>query len=259
MNKLVSKNPVWRFKQGKKIQKGYDGLKTKYQYYYLNPDTGHVGIRRDSSSGADNDVRLTHRYIFNGKQYGSFNGGKNYYELMTGRPLSQKANNQLLNLIDRGKKKSIPLRTTTPRFLSKYANMANTIGGASNIKSWQEKLKNYYTPGTYNPDSIWGANTQAAYDRYLADQVKQNVKFSVDDLSNEISDTAGLEKAKEIPSVNQQVVPEQPNYSDYINWRNALNLHYTNPFVTYAKQGSKLISRNPIWRFKSVNFRKVAQ
>lgn len=53
-------------------------------------------------------------------------------------------------------------------------------------------------------------------------------------------------------------MPQYNNNSDYINWRDALNLRYTNPFVSYAKQGSKLVSKNPIERFKR-NFMKVDQ
>ena len=33
-------------------------------------------------------------------------------------------------------RKVINKQRITPRFLSKYANMANTIGGANNIKAW---------------------------------------------------------------------------------------------------------------------------
>jgi len=61
--------------------------------------------------------------------------------------LSHKANNQLLAAIERGKSKSTvgarginksksAVSITTPRFLSKYANMADTIGGVNNIRAW---------------------------------------------------------------------------------------------------------------------------
>lgn len=279
MNKLVSKNSVQRFKQGRKIIKAEDGwtlirgraVQTPVSFY--------------------DRKKLTHRYILNGKQYGSFDGGKTYYGLSEGgRPLSHKANNQLLAAIERGKSKSTvgarginksksAVSITTPRFLSKYANMADTIGGANNIKAWQQKLKNYYAPGTYNPDSVWGANTQAAYERYLAEQnnnlglvklepvstspMKESVQqndFAQDKQTgypsmetiqssnpvlNQQNDFAS-DRQNYYPSTTTNIVSYNPNF----NWRNALAESQKLHFV---KQGGQLYSRNPIKRFK--NFR----
>ena len=285
MNKLVSKNSIQRFKQGRKIIKGADGLKaTKYgeQAYFLD-NNGKVYIGNVNHLGASNSKRLTHRYTLAGKQYGSFDGGKTYYSLSEGgRPLSHKANNQLLAAIERGKSKStVGARgITTPRFLSKYANMADTIGGVNNIRAWQQKLKNYYAPGTYNPDSIWGDNTQAAYERYLADNninlglvklepvsispVKESVQqndFAQDKqtgypstetiqssspILNQQNDFV-QDKQNHYPSTTTNIVSYNPNF----NWRNALAESQKLHFV---KQGGQLYSRNPIKRFKS-NFR----
>ena len=102
MNKLVSKNSVQRFKQGRKIIKAADGLKANEfgteQAYFLG-DSGKVFKGNIGSNGK----RLTQRYTYKGKQYGSFNGGKTYYDLNdgAGRPLSYKANQQVLAAIGR--------------------------------------------------------------------------------------------------------------------------------------------------------------
>lgn len=155
---------------------------------------------------------------------------------------------------------------TTPRFLSKYSNMSNVIGGANNIKAWQEKLKNYYAPNTYNPDSIWGDNTQAAYEKYLEDQTKQNIKFGASDMIADINDTSGLEKAKEVvpnyettyfdPHAKElfdKVVLRNPgynfNYNPYSSFTFNTPLTFNKP-ITFSKQGSKLLKKNSINKFK---------
>jgi len=52
-----------------------------------------------------NGKRLTQRYIFKGKQYGSFDGGKSYYSLDSGNPLDSKSNTYLLSRINYTPKK----------------------------------------------------------------------------------------------------------------------------------------------------------
>ena len=105
MNKLVSKNPVQRFKEGRKILKGADGLKANEygeQAYFLDR-TGKV-FKGHIDQSPENK-RLTQRYTLNGKQYGSFDGGKQYYNLSSLKPLDYKSNSYLLAAIDRGKQK----------------------------------------------------------------------------------------------------------------------------------------------------------
>lgn len=104
MNKLVSKNPVQRFKQGRKIVKAEDGwrlINGRATKLDMNPNV-------KQSSNFLNTPTLTQRYIVNGKQYGSFDGGKTYYGLDDGgRPLSYKANQQLLSAIGRRNKPKV--------------------------------------------------------------------------------------------------------------------------------------------------------
>lgn len=244
MNKLVSKNSVQRFKQGKKIVKAKGGLRTKYFPEEFDKDYTHNFLTL---------LRLGYRKI---------NG-------VWMSPEEQEQNRKATN--KKGTKVII-----TPRFLSKYANMANTIGGANNIRAWQQKLKNYYAPGTYNPDSVWGDNTQAAYERYLAEQnnnlglvklepvsispVKESVQqndFAQDKQTgypsmetiqssnpvlNQQNDFAS-DRQNYYPSATTNIVSYNPNF----NWRNALAESQKLHFV---KQGGQLPSRNPVERFK---------
>lgn len=314
MNKLVSKNSVQRFKQGNQIIKAEEGTVAKWQRRIKHPIDAYNNL----------DKRIPNPFVWMDNQlkkignslvvedYTPENGGtinnkireqrnKQKTTTTSEKSISKKLENQELvkkawNKLEedainkRGiykpKSNTRSSITTTPRFLSKYANMANTIGGANNIKAWQQKLEKFYTPGTYNPDSIWGDNTQAAYERYLATQFKTPTISSGEDIT-------GLEKAREITPNKQTISSEQNDFAlqksanypttyeitysnpyvkelfDKVVLRNPVrytpyynsNLSYYTPsrFVTFSKEGSKLIFRNPIQRFKSINFRKVAQ
>lgn len=288
MNKLVSKNSVQRFKQGRKIVKAEDGWTLIRGRAVQTPISFH------------DRKKLTHRYILAGKQYGSFDGGKTYYGLSEGgRPLSYKANNQLLAAIERGKSKSTvgarginksknTVSTTAPRFLSRYSDRMSEIGGVNNIKAWQEKLKDYYDAGTYNPDSVWGDNTEKAYRKYLADNninlglvklepvsispVKESVQqndFASDKQNYYPSATMSTPSTETVPAQQNDFASKSSGYQSgqsrgaqlfnnitlrpefkYGYWR----MFNTNPFTIYSKQGSKLVYKNPVKRFKS-NFR----
>lgn len=262
MNKLVSKNSVQRFKQGRKIIKAEDGwrlINGKATKLDMNPNV-------KQSSNFLNAPSLTQRYIFAGKQYGSFDGGKTYYGLSEGgRPLSHKANNQLLAAIERGKSKSTvgarginksksAVSITTPRFLSRYSDRMSEIGGVNNIRAWQEKLRDYYDAGTYNPDSVWGDNTEKAYQKYLAEQ-NNNINLGLEKLNPvSISPVKESVQQNDFAQDKQNHYPSTTNivsYNPNFNWRNALAESQKLHFV---KQGGQLYSRNPIKRFKS-NFR----
>jgi hypothetical protein len=58
-----------------------------------------------------NGKRLTQRYTFKGKQYGSFDGGKSYYSLDSGKPLDSKSNTYLLSRINYTPEKGIKKET----------------------------------------------------------------------------------------------------------------------------------------------------
>ena len=235
MNKLVSKNPIQRFKQGRKIVKGADGLKsTKYgeQAYFLDNNgkvyTGHI-----NHLGSSNSKRLTHRYVLNGKQYGSFDGGKTYYGLSEGgRPLSYKANQQLLKMIGNSKNKKSPDLTnnitsnrvstpvsTTRRPLKTKEQWESEFNDAKNkltakqlmyldslnintnsAEEMQKSINAYNKDSGLVEDNKWGPNSQAALSKILSSMPN--------DYRNE--DTQwGLDNEKNVPDV-VPVVPTKP-------------------------------------------------
>ena len=253
MQNLVNKNPVQRFKQGRKIVKAQDGTDT-FRFSY-----GSYVNNRTKQRLSPEEYK---KYVLNKLRKAGYIDKNNSW---TGPTSTTTA-----------------ITTTTPRFLSKYSNMESTIGGANNIKAWQQKLKNYYAPGTYNPDSIWGANTQAAYDKYLADQAKQSVKFTVPSITeptqNELSELDKRakpitvsptttqqneftqDKQTNYPSISRSTAQElfdkvilrdefKTPYNPNFNWKNAPKLsYYPKLNYYYAKKGVKLIP-------KSKNFR----
>ena len=203
MNKLVSKNSVQRFKQGRKIVKAADGLKANEfgteQAYFLG-DTGKVFIGNIGSNGK----RLTQRYTYKGKQYGSFDEGKTYYELNSnngGRPLSYKANQQMLAAIERRNKPKVddtPGGTggTGGTGINDVGFMGVKRGGPvkdfndaikdykakliasgsfydsdfADTRSFQKALNRYFGKDGYGSivaDNKWGNQTQRAFDEAL--------------------------------------------------------------------------------------------
>lgn len=304
MNKLVSKNSIQRFKQGRKIVKAQGGIKTsrrtpggqiiydnnssepgffsRFWSYLTSPQQPRVGMNGkpivDTMQENPNSTPKSKGY--------SFMKGETRQRTPEEQKNWEAEVQRQKNLMKDDPRKVINKRIITPRFLSKYSNMENTIGGANNIKAWQQKLKNYYAPGTYNPDSVWGANTQAAYDRYLADQAKQSVKFTVPSITeptqNELSELDkrakpitvnptttqqnefAQDKQTSYPSMSRSTAQElfdkiilrdefKTPYNPNFNWKNAPKLsYYPKLNYYYAKKGVKLIpkSKNSIERFK---------
>ena len=194
MNKLVQKNPVQRFKQGRKIIKAEDGWRLihgKATKLNLSP-----GVKQ--SSQFLNAPILTQRYIFAGKQYGSFDGGITYYGLDEGgRPLSYKANQQLLAAIGRRNKSkkvvdnSRGIGSAGGSSFYQFGKMGgwNRSMGESTIndpeslnmikemgmegksaQAIQEEINNVFGPNAVKPDNKWGnqskAGLQALYERW---------------------------------------------------------------------------------------------
>lgn len=270
MNKLVSKNSVQRFKQGRKI--------VKAQFGFITPLIPRTQLKRNGSlgNGRKDGKWVAGKFIpdkNNPKDYSFMKGGTRTRTPEEQKKWESEVQRQK-NLMKNDSRKVINKQRITPRFLSKYANMANTIGGANNIKVWQQKLKNYYAPGTYNPDSVWGANTQAAYERYLAEQnnninlgleklnpvsispVKESVQqndFAQDKQNNYPSATT-IQSSNPVLNQQNDFVSDRQNYypstatnivsyNPNFNWRNALSELQKLHFV---KQGGQLQSRNPV-------------
>lgn len=80
------------------------------------------------------------------------------------------------------------------------------------VSNFQETyLKNYYTPGTYIADGIWGDNTQAAYDKYLA-TLAQNVQPT----AAPVVETPVVIPEVEVPIAVQEYRPGIYNNEGYI-------------------------------------------
>lgn len=47
--------------------------------------------------------------------------------------------------------------------MAKPVNTQRNPGAYHNIITWQNKLKDFYEPGTFAADGMWGKNTEAAY------------------------------------------------------------------------------------------------
>jgi len=43
------------------------------------------------------------------------------------------------------------------------ANPVKTNKINNKVLNWQNKLKDFYEPGTFKADGMWGKNTEAAY------------------------------------------------------------------------------------------------
>ena len=96
-------------------------------------------------------------------------------------------------------------------YTSKYkGKVPEKLSSRDDVKNFQEKyLKDYYVPGTYDSDGIWGDNTQAAYDRYLA-ALAQNVQPTA------AVETPVVTPEVEVPVVIQEYRPGIYNNEGYI-------------------------------------------
>lgn len=210
MNKLVSRNPVQRFKEGRKILKGADGLKANEygeQAYFLDRNgrafKGHIDQSPENK-------RLTQRYILNGKQYGSFDGGKQYYDLSSLKPLNYKSNQYLLSKInykpietkDKNKRNTI-ITPVDNYYLKGFENRKDEIAKLGGVRAVQKMLG--FTEGN-GLDGKWGQNTEDAYLKYL-------VKFN--DPGNILQpSTSGLTTSIIQPTPEAKAIISGLDYSD---------------------------------------------
>ena len=223
MNKLVSKNPVQRFKEGKKIIKAEDGWRL------LNGKAVQRNVNNAYATRQSGDKKLTHRYIINGKQYGSFDGGKTYYGLNDGgRPLSYKANQQVLASIG---------RRNNPKVVDTPGGTGSTGGkskGTGNTLFYQ-----------FGKMGGWSSSTGIGN---INDQESQNMlkemglSGSAQDIQNKINEKFGSNAVKvDNKWGNQSKLGLKALYDD---WK--INKPETNSFQ------QKLISQLPNLDFKSV-------
>lgn len=108
-------------------------------------------------------------------------------------------------------KKSITTVSHPTYYTSNYkGKVPEKLSSRDAVSNFQEKyLKDYYAPGTYIADGIWGDNTQAAYDRYLA-ALAQNVQPTA------VVETPVVTPEVEVPVVVQEYRPGIYNNEGYI-------------------------------------------
>ena len=247
MNKLVSKNPIQRFKEGKKIIKAEDGWRL------LNGKAVQRNVNNAYAARQSGDKKLTHRYIINGKQYGSFDGGKTYYGLNDGgRPLSYKANQQVLASIG---------RRNNPKVVDTPGSTGNKSKGTGNTLFYQ-----FGKMGGWN-NSIGIGNINDQESRNMLKEM--GLSGSAQDIQNKINEEfgsnavkadnkwgdqskTGLKALYKKWKENQNVVPEpivkytstiNPTYTPPIN-QEVANLNLNVPQQTYDRTGVREFIRN---------------
>lgn len=323
MNKLVSKNPVQRFKQGKQIVKAYGGVKifgaemgpkssrivraAKPYIASVVPFARYFGIQgsanalidgltyiensrqqlrnqQNTSTVKPNTRTNTRTNTNNSKKrvsakikYGPANligditflkWNENPYtgQLVSGlyvldgdkywlgsdntvtpiRPVEQPAQQPV-------QQQRRPVVRRPPTYYATRAYRGRSLPEGLNsraaVMEYQKKLNKL--GANITPDGIWGDKTQAAYEQYG----RFNPEYDDDKVQAQILGSKPTTTMVDIASINPSIITTVPTNStvpmnSWIAKANSLNnLHYTiNPI--FAKQGTKLISRNLVERFQ---------
>ena len=169
MNKLVSKNPVQRFKQGRKIVKAQDGIKTyRGNKVQLGPKGKNYIVWNPKINAYDANIQVTEKDLDTKVGKGNANGkiykGSDGKWYQNGKIMS----NLYSSEIPKENVKSNPYST---KFISTYddgtwAANANQEGltNRDQVKAFQRDVLKMGDAS----DGIWGKNTEAAYQKYLA-------------------------------------------------------------------------------------------
>lgn len=265
MNKLVSRNPIQRFQQGKKIVKAQFGLPTALLSRTQVKKNGSFGNgRKDGKWVAGKFIPNTSNNIQQNKQQSSKD-----YSFMKGTPKPRTPEEQKKweaevqrqkNLMQNDARKAVSTtntvqkntfkpKTVSPRFIKGYNDegLQAEIGGTQNIKTWQQRLKDFYAPGTYTDDGLWGKNTQAAYEKYL---LAQNIQPQ----APTIPETPITPTYKYTPT-NYYALNNNYSLADYQFNQFMQNFARKYNLNQYLKKGG-LISKSPVERFRVVKAQK---
>ena len=318
MNKLISRNPVQRFKQGRKIVKAQFGWHVRedgvvvnsagvpvgrygsgYRPYSMTQDASYQaewpndrqiasglylesGTNNVYASGAEEDGGPIGNLISkgpeppaNGTYYettnasgkvvdrGRYFGGKKqslpiggtqrkraYYQRSADGSLYLIGTDGSKTLISKGNKSANSSRTQVTN-VSNRARQRNP-GAYHNITTWQNKLKDFYEPGTFAVDGIWGKNTEAAYQKYLQSQ-KTSQQTQEEAWQNAPQSQDKVYTNKIIPSINTLA----PRINAVLNSKQIAednNVPYevrVKAAMGMLKKGGQLLpSRNVVTRFK---------
>ena len=279
MNKLVSKNPVQRFKDGKKIIKAFNGWQALGQGALNNiPGGKGLNILAGFGAGVYNQAKNVYNSIENltsnnsskdnivkkeGKQKNGYNARWNERngKFVSGQFMDEDGNVYWYG--SDGSKTLIKKRLQNnqsnklikqPYFQNQFASRANEIG-ANKIKEWQNKLG-------VKVDGVWGQNTENAYQNYLNTQNNfNNINFKSPEI---VKPTSNMTYINTNAAANNADYSKQtsgtlkPNAELPAGYSVAYNFVKNNPNL-FLKKGGQLVSKNPINRFKQRNFRKVGQ
>ena len=305
MNKLISRNPIQRFKQGRKLIKAQFGWQVRkdgvvvnrfgvpvrannagYRPYSMTQDASYQTAwpnDRQIASGLYVESGTNNVYASRPEDDGSAVGNListgpeapangTYYESTdaTGK------------VVDRGryfggKKHSLPIGGSSSNKKSRTVKKVSTPrnpGAYHNIVTWQNKLKDFYEPGTFAADGKWGDNTEAAYQKYLQ-------LVNVPEMSQEEAKAATTPRQVQFANpVNLNSTPIQvPQTYNRTQVREFLRNKGVNPYdfsgdqrrairmilngqgtdqdkalvqsMGIFKKGGQLPSRNPITRFRN--------
>lgn len=286
MNKLISKNPVQRFKLGRKIRFAKPGDKMLYH--------GNEQVTEEILNGQTVYRRSDGSYIYPSNKFLS---PVDYSFMIQGKlnPETISAKNQRENYFNNQKKK-LALNSTPPNKKENISTQFNTLGNDQtkrlieamanpvkkisntprnpNVIAWQNKLKDFYEPGTFAADGMWGKNTEAAYQKY-------SQLVNVPEMSQEEAKAATAPRQVQfINPVNLNSTPIQvPQTYNRTQVREFLRNKGVNPYsfsgdqrrairmilngqgtdedkalvqsMGIFKKGGQLPSRNPITRFRN--------
>ena len=186
MNKLVSKNPIQRFKLGNRIIKAQNGLKTyKGQTVILSPSGSGMFMGYDPSTKKYNaNIQVTaaelDTKVGRGNSKGKIYKGYDGYWYQNGRKLQSSklygSNPEIKQkqTVRKPTAVSKPIIVTKPAVVTSRAATGYTLPeGVTDVAAIQRQLKegnyynqNYVNSGVKIDDGIWGKETQAAWEAY---------------------------------------------------------------------------------------------
>lgn len=174
MNKLVSKNPIQRFKLGNRIVKAASGLKTyKGQTVTLSPSGSGIYVGYDPTTKKYNyklqvGVSELDTKIGKGNAKGKIYKGRDGHWYQNGKRLQS---NRLYSSNPETKQKQTvrkPAVVNKPAVVANRAATGYTLPeGVTDVTAVQKMLMdNGWDGGTYGADGKWGKETQAAWEAY---------------------------------------------------------------------------------------------
>lgn len=183
MNKLISRSPVQRFKQGRKIlfakwgDKAEDPTPIKVpgtnEYYFGTWTGGDIidgtKLIRDTEQVRKKDERHPFYENYIGGPYSRISRGKSmdaYYSIPLDRTNSYKATNSKPVIDEKQLPKKSKQIITNNIFIKGFQNRKGEI---KDVKAMQNELiKLGLLKDRFGADGKWGKNTEAAYQKYLS-------------------------------------------------------------------------------------------